>query len=335
MRTRVFDPSTSPLDQAFGAVLAADVRGPDGHDLLKKGTRLSAQHREALASLGAPLHLVDLDAGELEQDAVAMRLARAVMGPGTHVDEPQQGQARVRATVRGRVRVRAEAVSSMNARHPLLVFTVPDGIPVAEGTDVAGAKSAALAIPAALVVEAERVAGSSPVVQVTAFAARRVGVLVTDRLEARGRALVHEAIEKKIRWFGSELVVFAEVAHDPAAIADALRAGVRAGADLVLLSGGSPLDPLDPAAVALERNGGRILRAGVPAHPGSMVWVGALPTVPVLGIASCAGFGKDTALDLLLTRVLSGDAPADAADALGVGGLAEGASPGSPFPPYR
>lgn len=335
MRDRVFDPRDTPLDQAFGAVLAADVAGADGHDVLKKGTRIADRHRATLSALAAPIHLIDLDPGELEQDDVAFRIARAIAGPGTSAERPSQGQARVRATARGRARVRADAVLAMNKLHPLLVFTVADGVPVAEGGDVAGAKSAALATPGRLVDEAERIALGAPVVEVAPFARRRIGVVVTDRLEPRGRALVRGAIETKVRWFGSELAVFAEVVHDPAAIADALASALARGADLVLLSGASPLDPLDPGVVALERSGGGILRAGVPAHPGSMVWVGALPAVPVLGIASCAGFGKDTALDLLLARVLTGDAPADAADALGVGGLAEGAAPASPFPPYR
>lgn len=51
--------------------------------------------------------------------------------------------------------------------------------------------------------------------------------------------------------------------------------------------------------------------------PGAWPRVGTIDAAPVLGIATCSGFGKDTALDLLIAR-----------------GLAEGSSPGSPFPPY-
>ncbi len=102
----------------------------------------------------------------------------------------------------------------------------------------------------------------------------------------------------------------------------------------MLVSGASSLDPLDAVFVALGSAGGRVERTGVPAHPGSMAWAGIVNDAPVLGIATCAGFGKDTALDLLLARVLAGESPAAAADALGARGLAEGASPGSPFPPY-
>lgn len=334
MRARIFDPVREPPERAFGSILAADVHGAGDHPTLRKGMRFGDGHRSILAALRGPIHVVDLEPDELEQDAVARRLAIAVAGPGTRTDEPAQGQARIRAATRGLLRVGADAVDAVNRLHPLLLFTAGDGTVVAEGDDVAGAKSASLGTREQLVAEAERVARRAAVITVLPFARRRVAVLVTDRFEASGRAKVRESIQRKLEWFGSALVAFVEVAHTPDAVAQALRDALAAGADLVLCSGASPLDPLDPVFVAIARADGRILRTGVPAHPGSMVWVGVLPAAPVLGVATCSGFGKDTALDLLLARVLAGDAPSDAADALGARGLAEGPLPGSPFPRY-
>lgn len=335
MRARVFDPAKEPLERVFGAVLAADARGGDGRVALRKGTRLAEAHRSALAELrGAALHLIDLDPGELEQDEVARRLALAVAGPGAHAEDPAQGQARVRAMTRGVLHVRADAVDGVNGLHPLLLFTAGDGSVVDAGDDVAGAKSAALATQERLVAQAERLAAAGPILRVAPFVRRRVAAIVTDRLESQSRALVREAVQRKIEWFGSELASFTETAHDPGAIAQALREVRAAGAELILVSGASSLDPLDAIFVALASSGGRVERTGVPAHPGSMAWVGVLDAAPMLGIATCSGFGKDTALDLLLARVLSGESPSSAADALGARGLAEGTSPGSPFPPY-
>ena len=335
MRARVFDPASDPLERAFGSVVARDATGPDGHAALRKGVRLGPEHRSALAALsGQTLHLIDLEAGELEQDEVARRLAVAIAGPGTAAEPPAQGQARLRAATRGLLRTRGDAVAAVNRLHPLLVFVARDGTVVAEGEDIAGAKSAALATPGRLVAEAERIARAAPILSVAPFGRHRVAVVVTDRLESRSRALVREAIQRKIEWFGSELMSFAEVAHEPGAIAVAIHDALSAGADLMLFSGASSLDPLDPIFTALEASGGSVLRTGVPAHPGSMAWVGAAGAVPALGIATCSGFGKDTALDLLLARVFAGESSSDAADALGAGGLVESASPGSPFPPY-
>ena len=65
-----------------------------------------------------------------------------------------------------------------------------------------------------------------------------------------------------------------------------------------------------------------------------MVWVGQLGPVPVVGVATCAGFGKSTALDLVLARVLAGDDLVRAVEEIGHGGLLEGPGSASRFPPY-
>src|SRR5260221_3117008 len=92
------------------------------------------------------------------------------------------------------------------------------------------------------------------------------------------------------------------------------------------------MHPLDPAYSELEQAGGELIRFGMPAHPGSMLWMGRLGRSTVLGIASCAGFGKNTSLDLVLPFVFSGS-PIDLAG-LGHGGFfVKGARP--PFPPFQ
>jgi hypothetical protein len=65
-----------------------------------------------------------------------------------------------------------------------------------------------------------------------------------------------------------------------------------------------------------------------------MLWLGRLHQASVLGIASCAGFGRNTSLDLVLPFVFAYGG-IDAADlaALGHGGLIE-AGAGRRFPPY-
>lgn len=337
MRARAFRVGESPIERALGSLLAADARGGDGRVALRKGIVLGEAHRTALAELsGHELHLVDLEEGELRQEEVAARLARAIAGAGTQVQEPEQGQSRVRAARRGLVRVRSAAVRALNGLPGLLCFTVPDGQVVLEGDEVAGSKATRLATPEPVVAEAEAIArDAGDVVAVAPFARRRVAVLVTDRLEAKGRGLVVAAVRHKLAWYGCELVGLSETLHAADAVARQLRADLAAGADLLLVSGANALDPLDPVFVAIASLGGAVLRTGVPAHPGSMVWVARLGDAPVLGIATCSGFGKNTALDLLLARVLAGEDPGGAADELGHGGLAEGPAAAPRFPPYE
>lgn len=338
MRARSVYVDARSVDVLRGAVVAADTRTPDGTIAMRKGARIGAAHRAALAKLnGREIHVVELEPGELGQDEAADRLARAFAGPGIVPEAASQGQARLKSTARGILRVRADVVSAVNDRPPLMLFTHFDGQAVAEGEEVAGVKSAALATPERLVaaVEAE-LRGAPPAVRVAAFRPRSVLLIVTERLEPRGRELVIGAVRRKLAWYGSTLAHVAEVEHAREPVRAALGA---TSADLVLVSGANPLDPLDPAVVALRDAGGEMLRSGVPGHPGSMVWVGRLEAAGraaavVIGVATCAGFGKDTALDLVLSRVLADEPPESAVSAIGYGGLLEGPAGVARYPRY-
>jgi len=138
----------------------------------------------------------------------------------------------------------------------------------------------------------------------------------------------------KLGWYGAEVLAVREVARTGEAVAAAYREAVASGAELVLFAGASAIDPLDPAYAELAEAGGRVLQLGAPMHPGSMLWLGSLHEAAVVGVASCAGFGRNSSLDLLLPFVFA-YGRADAGDLLrlGHGGLIE-AGAGRRFPPY-
>jgi len=61
---------------------------------------------------------------------------------------------------------------------------------------------------------------------------------------------------------------------------------------------------------------------GIPAQPGTLVWLAYAGAVPIVGAPSCGLFAKATALDLLLPPLLTGERLSRTAVAsLGAGGL--------------
>jgi molybdopterin biosynthesis enzyme len=76
-------------------------------------------------------------------------------------------------------------------------------------------------------------------------------------------------------------------------------------------------------------------RHGVPAHPGSLLWVATWDGRPVVGMPSCGMFSEATTFDLILPRILAGDRIGNPElAALGLGGLLSRES-AYRFPPYR
>ena len=142
---------------------------------------------------------------------------------------------------------------------------------------------------------------------------------------ARRRATKFEAsVRAKIEGLGSEVVAIDYVDDDAEAVESAMAAFVRRPdpVDLILTAGAASTDPLDPCFVAIAALGGRIVRRGVPAHPGSMLWLARIGGTAILGLPTCGAYSKATAADLLLPRLLSGEDPSEKTVAkLGHGGI--------------
>ena len=304
--------------------------GPD----LRKGALLDETHLDRVRKSGE-VHVVELEPGDVHEDDAARRLAAALAGPGLEATPPVQSQARVVARQRGLVRVRGETVDAINALGYISVFTLMDGQAVAKGEEVAGCKVTPVAVPGRLIVEAERLCREKgPVVVLLPFRPLKTFVVATERLKPKAREIFRAAVTAKLGWYGAVVLAVREVARTSDAVAAAYREAVESGAELVLFAGASAIDPLDPAYAELTHAGGQVLQLGAPMHPGSMLWLGRLHTAAVVGVASCAGFGRNSSLDLLLPFVFA-YGRADAGDLLrlGHGGLIE-AGAGRRFPPY-
>jgi hypothetical protein len=327
-----------PLRLRGSDVTAATVGGRVlTHDLgpgLRKGAILGPEHLESLRDQ-PEIHVVELDEGDVHEDDAATRLGAAIAGPGTRVDPPVQSQVRVVALERGLVRVDREAVEALNQLPAVGVFTLVDGQAVESGEEVAGAKVTPVAIAGSVLAEAERLAAAAaPVVRLDPFRPLRTLVVVTERLKPKARTLFANAVTRKLGWYGADVLGVLEVARSGEAVREAYEVARREGAEVVLFAGASSIDPLDAAYSELEAAGGELLRQGAPAHPGSMLWLGRLDRAAVLGVASCAGFGRNTALDLVLPFVFAyGEAGELDFRRLGYGGLVESGA-GRRFPPY-
>jgi molybdenum cofactor cytidylyltransferase len=310
-------------------VLVHDL-GPD----LRKGTILDDHHLDRVRQ-AREFHVVELEPGDLHEDVAARRLAAALASMGLEAKVPVQSQARLVARHRGLVRVRSDLVDAINALGQISVFTLMDGQAVDAGEEVAGCKVTPVAVPGWLIEEAERVCRESgPVIELLGFRSLKTYVVATERLKPKARELFRHAVTAKLGWYGADVLAVREVQRTADAVAGAYREAIELGAELILFAGASAIDPLDPAYAELSHTGGELLQLGAPMHPGSMLWLGKLMQAAVVGVASCAGFGRNSSLDLLLPFVFAyGRADAGDLRRLGHGGLIEAAA-GRRFPPY-
>jgi hypothetical protein len=281
-----------------------------------------------------------MEAGDLHEDHAGERLVRAACGAGVRVGDFGGGAWPLHSVHRGILTVDVDRLRRVNRVEGMSVYTVFDGQVVDADECVARAKIIPLVVAEARVREAEAAAeagegGGSGVVAVRPFRPMTVAAVVQDTLGQRQRERFHAALGEKIAWFGATLREPLHVDATARAVGAALEAETDRGAEVVVLAGSKPMDPLDPTFAALERVGARMECLGVPAHPGSLFWLAYLGETPVIGMPGCGLFSQATVFDLVLPRILAGERieRAGLAD-LGHGGFLA-REMAFRFPPYR
>jgi hypothetical protein len=309
-------PGERPDPDLVGAILTGDLQVAG--ERWPKGRQLSATDLASLAAADpgsvighrergrASLTVLVPETGDIHEDDAALRLAAAVAGGGLTRRGPAESRVDLLAAAGGVVHVRIGLLERLNRIDMIEVFSLFDGQVVAAGELVASAKIAPHLIPAAVLERAEARAGRRGIVGVAPFVARRVAVVVKESLHAPARARFEASVRAKVESLGSRLVGFEYVEDRLDSVARALQAGGALG-DLILTAGSASTDPSDPFFVAIDRLGGRVVRHGVPAHPGSMLWLARLGRVDILGLPTCGAYSKATAADLILPRLLTGE----------------------------
>jgi hypothetical protein len=298
-----------------GAVLARDLvvagsRWPKGRRLRPADLELLARPGTVVASgrgIGPTgISLIVPDPGDVHEDEAALQLAALVAGSGLDQRGPAESRVDLLAAADGVVHVRIARLERLNRIDTIDVFTVYDGQVVRAGELVASAKIAPHLVEGAALERAASLVGPGGLVEVAPFRPRRVAAIVKESVHPPVRARFEASVRLKVEALGSSLVRIDYAEDSEESVAQALSAASRS-ADLILTAGSASTDPSDPFFVAIERLGGQVVRHGVPAHPGSMLWLARLGRLDVLGLPTCGAYSKATAADLVLPRLLTGE----------------------------
>jgi len=324
-----------PVDDACGAILAHSL-GLGGRRL-RKGLVLGSDDIAALRAAGvAQVTVARLDPDDLAEDAAATLLARALVpdpaAAGLALSAAFTGRVNINAAVTGVLRVDAAAVHALNRVDPAITLATLRPLQrVTAGLLVGTVKIIAYGVDRARLETA--CAGARDALRVHPVVRRSAGLVLTavpgqdEKLNAKGR----KVIAARLSGLGVDLADVAEVAHDTAAIAAALR-GLR-GEMALILTGSATSDLYDTAPEALRAAGGQVARFGMPVDPGNLLFLGDMADGrPVIGLPGCARSPALNGADWVLERIACGLAvTGDDIAAMGVGGLLKEA-PGRPHP---
>ena len=315
------------LADAVGGIVAHAVR----HDglVLKKGDVVHADHLPLLVAAGLrEIVIAQLEAGDLGEDAAALRLAQAVAGGEVRVEAPFTGRSNLFATSAGVLAFDGAGIDRINAVDECItIATLPAYRTVVEGEMIATVKIIPFAVPG-IALERTLSAAHGLTLKVAPFRPLRIGVISTllPGLKPTTIAKTLRVLEGRLEPAQARVVAEERVPHEAPALTSAIKATAPL-CDLLIVYGASAItDRRDVIPASLEAAGGRIEHFGMPVDPGNLLLVGALTRdgveIPVLGAPGCARSPKENGFDWVLHRLLAG-LPVTGADIrrMGVGGL--------------
>jgi molybdopterin biosynthesis enzyme len=187
--------------------------------------------------------------------------------------------------------------------------TLPSERRVEEGEIVAGTRTIPVFVKEELIQRAEALCTDHPIVTILPMPARRVHLIVTGSEVYTGRIKdgFGPVVRRKTSALGSNLTDKQLANDDPDQIARLIQEAQRAGAELILVSGGMSVDPDDKTPEGIRRSGAKIESHGFPVLPGSMFLMAYLNDTPILGLSGCVLHDPFSAFDILLPRLLAGE----------------------------
>jgi len=302
-------------EQAEGKILAHNLPALNGHKAHRKGKRLESGDVKALRESGlASIYVVELEPGDVAENAAARRVAEAAAGPGLRLKEASSGKVSLAAQCRGVLQVDIPRLAHINGCDGIAIATRHNHTVIEEDQIAATVKIIPYAISSDALLQTERAArGPSALVSVKELKSRPVGFVYTGYPASNERLMrvYSPVLGKRIESLGSNLtgqVFIPRVGdRDETDLAEAFVSQIAAGAELILLiSETSTMDQHDLAPEAVRRAGGEVACIGAPVDPGNLVMIAYIGSVPVVGLPGCASSPRSNVTDLVLPALLAG-----------------------------
>ena len=320
-------------EDAVGQVLCHDmtqiIPGQYKDARFRKGHIVTEEDIPVLLSMGKEnLYIFELREGMLHENDAAERMCAFCLNDGMTRSEVKEGKIEIFAEQDGLFRVDREKLNAVNAVDELMIATRHGDTAVRAGDKLAGTRVIPLVIEESKLIEAERIVGGRPILELLPFKLKKAGVITTGSEVFRGRIedKFTPVVERKLAEFGVGMTEHAVVGDGVESVKNAVDAMRRTDVDLILCTGGMSVDPDDNTPGAIKASGACIVTYGAPVLPGAMFLLGYFDDGrPVMGLPGCVMYARATIFDLALPRILAGvEMTKKDFTAMGEGGLCLG-----------
>lgn len=309
------------VHDAIGMRLAHDltqiIPGQFKGRLFKKGHLITEEDIPRLLDIGKEhIYIMELGEQDLHEDDAAKRMAQALCGEGIELSEPHEGKVSLKSNRQGLVHIDPALVEAVNRLGDIALATVTTNTVVQPGRQLAATRAIPLYVPKTKVEAVERLAaeyrsanGGEAPIRVRLLKPMKAGLLTTGGEVFGGRIQdkFGPAVRSKLEALGAEVAEQRFAPDDRQTIVNEIHYLMSKRYDMILVTGGMSVDPDDRTPGAIKAAGAEIVSYGTPMLPGSMLLIGYLDEVPIMGLPGCVMHDPYTSFDVLLPRILAGD----------------------------
>lgn len=298
----------------------------------KKGHIVKEEDIPVLLSLGkAHLYIWEKKEGTLHENEAAEILYDICKNENMKPSEVKEGKIDLIADTDGLFRVDVKRLDEINELEEIMIATRHNNFPVKKGDKLAGTRVIPLVIEEEKLMEAKKIAGDTPLLELLPYKKMKAGIVTTGSEVYYGRIkdTFTSVVVNKLSEYGITVCGHKIVNDESEMIVAAIKDLKANGADLIICTGGMSVDPDDLTPSSIKKSGAEIITYGAPVLPGAMFLLGYFEDdTPIIGLPGCVMYSKATIFDLVLPRIAAGVKVTKKDIArMGNGGLCLGCSP--------
>ncbi len=302
------------VEEAVGEVLLHDITEVDPDKgfkgrIFKKGHVIREEDVEVLKRVGKEhIYVFEIGSDEIHENDAAIMLSEAAAGENTYRSkEPKEGKITIFANTFGVCKIDTEKLFEFNSIGEPSMPTIYNNSVVEKGDKLAAVRIISLVAPKAEIEKAVEIAKGG-IVKVVPFSPKKAGLIITGNEVYHGRIKdkFYDKLKPKLKEFLCDIEEKTILPDDKERIKEKILSFSQKY-DLVILTGGTSVDPDDVTYKALKEAGVEGFIRGNPIQPGNMLTMGWIEDTPVVAVPAAALFFKKTAFDLWLPRFLIGE----------------------------
>ncbi len=302
-----------PIEKAIGEQIPHDFTKIDKKDgfkgaYFKKGHIIQEDDIEELKKIGKNyIYKVSPSEDDIHEDEFATNISPFLAGENVYFsDKPSEGKIIFKSAINGLLKIDRKRLIKINCINQTSFPTIHDNFPVKKGQQIAAFRTIPLFTKRKIFERVKKIA-DKPVLEVKEYKIDKANIIVTGT-EIYNGLIEDDFIPKitaKLKAFGVNVEKSIIVPDNKRIITDTFLK--FRDTKLVIITGGSSVDPDDVTKNAIRKAGVKFIREGNPIQPANNLTIGYIGETTVCIVPAGALFYRASAFDIMLPRLLAKD----------------------------